>query len=98
MREPTHCATPTLLLAPRWPSPSWLMVATVLLGAGTLGLARVDNAPAVARIEKSFDADTIGRVRRGERGARNVALAVFSPSALAIGLIALYFFIARLAC
>lgn len=36
---------PPLLLAPRWLSPQRLMVAAVLLGAGALSLARVDNTP-----------------------------------------------------
>jgi hypothetical protein len=52
----------------------------------------------VARIEQIFAAGAIGRVRRGERGARNVVLAVLVPGAIAITATGLFFVFVRLAC
>jgi hypothetical protein len=52
----------------------------------------------VARIEQIFAADAIERVRRGERGARNVAVAVAAPGAIAILVTVVFFVFVRLAC
>lgn len=53
---------------------------------------------AMARIEQVFAADEPERVRRGERGARKVILAVLTPGAIAIGATIVFFIFVRLAC
>jgi hypothetical protein len=53
---------------------------------------------AVARIEQIFAADEPERIRRGERGARKVVLAVLAPGAIAIVGTIVFFIFVRLAC
>jgi hypothetical protein len=53
---------------------------------------------AVARIEQIFAADEPERIRRGERGARKVILAVLAPGAIALGVTIVFFIFVRLAC